>query len=130
MPLAFAAAISFSAPPRSRVRLRSAPDPGARAGGEDDRVGLAKRGRHVLLRLEVAIDRLGPGGLHVVGLIRVPDERARFVAPADEQRVHGRDLAVPACDDDAHDQSPFHSRAQSRSWRRAGCSASPLALSA
>ena len=92
----------FTAPPKSTVRLRSAPLPGPGAGGEHDRVGAAEVRAQVVV-LEVAQHRDGAVGLEVGGVVGVADQAAGGVAGAASslQEATG-DLSVASGDEDIH----------------------------
>ena len=76
----------------------------ARTGGEDHRIGTSDVGRHLVDRrvFEIDDDGLGAGSFQIRGLSRVADEaRHRVAAPRQQPLEFARDLAVPACDQDA-----------------------------
>ena len=101
MPPALAAAISFTAPPRSIVPLRCEPLPGpapaAKTTASAPLTALATSG--VVGLFEVAHDGVAAGVADVVRVVGVADQRAHLVAALVEQpREPQRDLPVSSCD--------------------------------
>ena len=90
--------------------LRSGAAAGPGAGREDDRVGVADRGRdgRCVSGLEVADDRVAAGLADVGLVVGVADQRAHAVAALGQQaRQPQRDLPVPSCDRHQHAQARY-----------------------
>ena len=101
MPSALAASISFTAPPRSIVRLRSAPLPGPAPAAKTTASTPRDRRADVVLALEVADHRLDPDRVQVVFLGGVADQAEDGVPLRDQQLAEQQpDLAVAAGDRD------------------------------